>query len=104
MVAFRSKQQRAMPIPAGANQSHHSGENSKLGLEVRLPAIQRKALHRRTWAAAVRNQGNRIKKTSKQTAERGVTGLPRSKWWERRRAAKAQPPITWLLLHTGTGR
>lgn len=90
MVAFRSKQRRAMPIPAGANQSRHSGENGKLGLEARLPAIQRKALHRRTWAAAMRNQGNGIKKPSRQTAEHGATGLPRSKWWERQRAAGAQ--------------
>lgn len=58
MVAARSKQRRAMPIPAGANQSRHPGENGKLGLEARLPASQRKAPHRRTWAAAMRNQGN----------------------------------------------
>ncbi|EOB07686.1 hypothetical protein Anapl_10376 [Anas platyrhynchos] len=47
-----------MPIPAGANQSRHPGENGKLGLEARLPASQRKAPRRRTWAAAMRNQGN----------------------------------------------
>lgn len=58
MVASRSKQRRAMPIPAGANQSRHPGENGKLGLEARLPASQRKAPRRRTWAAAMRNQGN----------------------------------------------
>lgn len=104
MVAFRSKQRRAMPIPAGANQSRHSGENGKLGLEARLPTIQRKALHRQMWAAAMRNQGNGIKKTSRQTAEHGAMGLPRSKWWERRRAAGAQPPTNWLLLRAGTGR
>lgn len=104
MVAFRSKQRRAMPIPAGANQSRHSGENGKLGLEARLPAIQRKALHRRTWAAAMRNRGNGIKKPSRQTAEHSATGLPRSKWWERRRAAGAQPPTSRLLLRPGMGR
>lgn len=38
MVAFRSKQRRAMPIPAGANQSRHPGEHGKLGLEAWLPA------------------------------------------------------------------
>lgn len=90
MVAFRSKQRRAMPIPTGANQSRHSGENSKLGLEVRLPAIQRKALHRKTWAAAMRNQGNRIEKPSRQTAEHNTEVHSQSKQWERRRAAGTQ--------------
>lgn len=104
MVAFRSKQWRAMPIPAGANQSRHSGENGKLGLEARLPAIQRKALHRRTWATAMRNRGNRIKKPARQIAEHGAAGLPPSKWWERWRAAGTQPPTNRLLLRTGTGR
>lgn len=92
MVAFRSKQRRAMPIPAGANQSHHSGENGKLGLEARLPAIQRKALHKQTWAAAMRNQGNRIKETPRQTAEHGAgaMGCSQSKWQQRQQAAGAQ--------------
>lgn len=40
MVAFRSKQRRAMPIPAGANQSHHPGEHGKLSLEAWLPATR----------------------------------------------------------------
>lgn len=82
MVAFRSKQRRAMPIPAGANQSRHSGENGKLGLEARLPAIQRKALYKQAWAAAMRNQGNRIKETSRQTAEHSAyaLGCSQSKW------------------------
>lgn len=106
MVAFRSKQRRAMPIPAGANQSHHSGENGKLGLEARLPAIQRKALHKQTWAAAMRNQGNRIKETLRQTAEHGAGGMgcSHSKWQQRQQAAGAQQRHIGPTLQQGGKR
>lgn len=57
------------------------GKKGKLGLEARLPEIQKKALHRQMQAAAMRNQGNGIKKPSRQTAEHCATDLPQSKRW-----------------------